>query len=63
MPSTLQERIAESLARLRNPRTGADLFSTQQMRDIATTTSGQVRLTLLLAEGDDPGLARRCARP
>ena len=59
MPSTLQERLAESLGRLRNPRTGADLFSTQQVRDIATTTSGRVRLTLLLAEGDDPALAKQ----
>jgi ATP-binding protein involved in chromosome partitioning len=58
MSSTLQERLAESLARLRNPRTGADLFSTQQVRDIATTTSGRVRLTLLLAESDDPALAK-----
>ena len=58
MPSTLQERLAESLSRLRNPRTGADLFSTQQVRDIATTTTGRVRLTLLLGEGDDPALAR-----
>ena len=58
MSSTLQERLAESLARLKNPRTGNDLFSTQQVRDIATTTSGRVRLTLLLAEGDDPTLAK-----
>jgi ATP-binding protein involved in chromosome partitioning len=58
MSSTLQERLAESLARLRNPRTGADLFSTQQVRDIATTTSGRVRLTLLLGESDDPALAK-----
>jgi hypothetical protein len=58
MPSTLQERLAESLSRLRNPRTGADLLSTQQVRDIATTTTGRVRLTLLLAEGDDPALAK-----
>ena len=58
MPSTLQERLAESLSRLRNPRTGADLFSTQQVRDIATTTAGRVRLTLLLGDGDDPALAR-----
>ena len=28
------------------------------MRDIATTTTGRVRLTLLLAPGDDPALAR-----
>ncbi|HKH93380.1 MAG TPA: Mrp/NBP35 family ATP-binding protein, partial [Gemmatimonadaceae bacterium] len=45
-------------SRLRNPRTGADLFSTQQVRDIATTTTGRVRLTLLLGAGDDPALAR-----
>jgi ATP-binding protein involved in chromosome partitioning len=58
MATTLQERIAQSLSRLRNPRTGADLFSTQQVRDIATTTSGKVRLTLLLAPQDDPTLAK-----
>ena len=58
MPSTLQERLAQSLSRIRNPRTGADLFSTQQVRDIATTTTGRVRLTLLLAAQDDPALAK-----
>jgi ATP-binding protein involved in chromosome partitioning len=58
MATTLQERIAQTLSRLRNARTGADLFSTQQVRDIATTTSGKVRLTLLLAPQDDPTLAR-----
>jgi ATP-binding protein involved in chromosome partitioning len=58
MPTTLQERLAESLSRLRNPRTGADLFSTQQVRDIATTTGGRVRLTLMLGAQDDPALAK-----
>jgi ATP-binding protein involved in chromosome partitioning len=58
MTTTLQERLAESLSRLRNPRTGADLFSTQQVRDIATTTSGRVRLTLMLGAQDDPALAK-----
>jgi ATP-binding protein involved in chromosome partitioning len=58
MATTLQERLAESLSRLRNPRTGADLFSTQQVRDIATTTSGRVRLTLMLGAQDDPALAK-----
>jgi len=58
MTTTLQERIARSLSRLRNPRTGADLFSTQQVRDIATTTTGRVKLTLLLAPQDDPALAK-----
>jgi len=58
MSTTLQERLAQSLSRIRNPRTGADLFSTQQVRDIATTTTGRVRLTLLLAAQDDPALAK-----
>jgi ATP-binding protein involved in chromosome partitioning len=60
--TTLQERIAHSLSRVRNPRTGADLFSTQQVRDIGTTTTGRVRLTLLLAPQDDPALAREVRR-
>jgi ATP-binding protein involved in chromosome partitioning len=58
MATTLQERLAQSLSRIRNPRTGADLFSTQQVRDIATTTTGRVRLTLLLGAQDDPALAK-----
>src|SRR5512135_1062686 len=57
MPPTLQARIAETLARIRYPRTGIDLLSAEAVRDIATTTSGKVRLTLLLAPGDDPSLA------
>jgi len=59
MSTTLQERLAQSLSRIRNPRTGADLFSTQQVRDIATTTTGRVRLTLLLGAQDDPALAKQ----
>src|SRR4051812_43085742 len=56
--ATLQGRIAEALSRIRNARTGADLLSSDAVRDIATTTDGKVRLTLLLAAGDDPALAR-----
>jgi len=56
--ATLQGRIAEALSRVRNPRTGADVLSTDAVRDIATTTDGKVRLTLLLDAGDDPALAR-----
>ena len=58
MASTLQERIAEALSRVRHPRTGTDVLTSEVVRDIATTTSGRVRLTLLLAPGDDPILAR-----
>ena len=43
---------------MRNPRTGTDVVSSDAVRDIATTTDGKVRLTLLLAAGDDPALAR-----
>ena len=57
MPPTLQSRIADALARIRHPRTGVDLLSAEAVRDVATTTSGKVRLTLLLAQGDDPSLA------
>jgi ATP-binding protein involved in chromosome partitioning len=58
MATPLQARIADALSRIRHPRTGTDLLSGDAVRDIATTTSGKVRLTLLLAPGDDPTLAR-----
>src|SRR5512146_121692 len=57
MAPTLQSRIADALSRVRHPRTGIDLLSAEAVRDVATTTSGKVRLTLLLARGDDPSLA------
>lgn len=56
--TTLHGRIAEALARVRHPRTGTDVLTSEAVRDIGTTTSGKVRLTLLLAAGDDPALAR-----
>ena len=60
--TTLQERLAEALSQMTNPRTGADLFSSQQVRDIATTTDGRVRATLQLGPQDDPLLAREVRR-
>ncbi len=59
MPETLQSRLAEALAPLANPRTGASLYQTQQVRDIAATRDGKVRVTLLLDAQDDPTLARQ----
>ncbi|MBX3173456.1 MAG: Mrp/NBP35 family ATP-binding protein [Gemmatimonadaceae bacterium] len=56
---TLQGRLAEALAPLANPRTGASLYRSQQVRDIAATRDGKVRVTLLLAAADDPTLARQ----
>lgn len=59
MTEPLQARLAEALAPLANPRTGASLYHTQQVRDIATTREGKVRVTLLLGAQDDPALARQ----
>lgn len=59
MSETLQSRLAEALAPLANPRTGASLYQTQQVRDIAATREGKVRVTLLLDAQDDPTLARQ----
>lgn len=53
---SLQERIAGALVRVRNPRLGSDIVSAEQVRDVATTTDGRVRLTLLLDPADDAGL-------
>ena len=52
------ERITGALAAVRNPRTGADVMAADQVRDIATTVDGKVRLTLLLAPEDDATLVR-----
>lgn len=59
MTDTLQARLAAALAPLANPRTGASLYQTQQVRDIAATREGRVRVTLLLGAQDDPTLARQ----
>jgi ATP-binding protein involved in chromosome partitioning len=58
MATTLQERLSKALSQIRNPRTGADVYSTQQVRDIGASTDGRVHLTLLLTKDDDPALAR-----
>ncbi|HUR92415.1 MAG TPA: P-loop NTPase [Gemmatimonadaceae bacterium] len=52
----LQERIAGALVRVRNSRLGSDIVSAEQVRDVATTTDGRVRLTLLLDPADDAAL-------
>lgn len=53
---SLQERIAGALVRVRNKRLGSDIVSAEQVRDVATTTDGRVRLTLLLDPADDAAL-------
>jgi ATP-binding protein involved in chromosome partitioning len=56
--TSLPERINHALSRIRNPRTGTDVLSSEMVRDIATTAGGKVRLTLLLAAGDPATLVR-----
>ena len=58
MAETFQQRIAAALARVLNPRVGADVVTADMVRDVATTTSGKVRLTLLLDRSDDATLVR-----
>jgi ATP-binding protein involved in chromosome partitioning len=43
---------------VRNPRTGVDVVAAELVRDIATTTDGRVRFTLLLDPADDAVLVR-----
>jgi ATP-binding protein involved in chromosome partitioning len=59
MTDTLQARLAAALSPIANPRTGASVYQTQQVRDIAATRDGKVRVTLLLGAQDDPMLARQ----
>ena len=58
MSDTLTARLDSALQQIVNPRTGQDVLASGQARDIATTTDGKVRLTLLLAANDDATLAR-----
>jgi ATP-binding protein involved in chromosome partitioning len=58
MPASFSERIEYALSKVVNARTGADVLSASQVRDIATSTEGRVRLTLILAADDDATLAR-----
>ncbi len=58
MTQTLNQRIADALSRIRNPRTGHDIVTDEMVRDVATTTGGKVRLTLLLEANDPATLVR-----
>jgi ATP-binding protein involved in chromosome partitioning len=62
MAETLHERIARALSRVQNPRLGTDVLTGEMVRDVATTTSGRVRMTLLLSPADDATLAREVRR-
>lgn len=55
---SLVERVEQALSRVINPRTRTDVLSGEMVRDIATTTEGKVRLTLLMTAQDDAAIAR-----
>ena len=58
MSQSLQQRIGSALASVVNPRTGEDVVASEMVRDIATTTDGKVRLTVLLSPADPATLVR-----
>jgi ATP-binding protein involved in chromosome partitioning len=58
MSVTLQERITDALARIRSKRVGTNVLEAEMVRDIATTTDGKVRLSLLLSADDDATVVR-----
>jgi ATP-binding protein involved in chromosome partitioning len=58
MAQNLQERIAAALGTVINPRTGAGVLDSEMVKDIGTTLDGKVRLTMVLAAGDDATLVR-----
>ena len=58
MADSLRQRIDAALSSIVNQRTGRDVLSSEMIDRVATTTAGQVRLTLRLAANDDAMLAR-----
>ena len=58
MPASFQQRIADALDQVPNPRIGKSVVAGEMIHDIATTTDGRVRLTFLLSAADDATLVR-----
>ena len=58
MSQTLQERISSALGTVINPRTGANVVSSEMVKDVGATLDGKVRLTIVLDAGDDATLVR-----
>jgi ATP-binding protein involved in chromosome partitioning len=58
MAESLNDKIRAALAGVVNPRLGTDVLSADMIRDVATTTTGKVRLSLLLDPEDDAALVR-----
>ena len=62
MSDSLHARIQAALMQVQSPRHGTDVHTAELTRDIATTKSGKVRLTLLLTPEDDPTISRNVRR-
>jgi ATP-binding protein involved in chromosome partitioning len=58
MTANLQERITDALSRIRSKRVGANVLEAEMISDIATTTDGKVRLSVLLTAEDDATVVR-----
>ena len=58
MSELLTQRIEQALRTVINSRLGTDVVTAGMVRDVATTTEGKVRLTLLLDARDDAALVR-----
>ena len=59
MASSLEARVVEALAGIRNPRLDNDLLSAGMIRDLSVTDAGGVAFTFLLAPEDPATLVRQ----
>jgi len=55
---SLEARVTSALARIRNPRLGADLLSAGMIRDLSVRDDGKVAFTFLLSREDPATLVR-----
>ena len=58
MSDDLQVRIDTALASVRNNRLGVNILEAGMVRDVATTTDGKVRFSVLLSAADDATIVR-----
>ncbi|MEO5904854.1 MAG: Mrp/NBP35 family ATP-binding protein [Gemmatimonadaceae bacterium] len=58
MSDNLQVRIDTALSSVRNNRLGVNILEAGMVRDIATTTDGKVRFSVLLSAADDATIVR-----
>ncbi|HZJ00807.1 MAG TPA: iron-sulfur cluster assembly protein, partial [Gemmatimonadaceae bacterium] len=58
MSENFQVRIDTALASVRNNRLGLNILEAGMVRDIATTTDGKVRFSIMLSAADDATIVR-----